>query len=103
MALSTRLTIVPVDTVCTIEGVSFDGVDMTSLAPNIHAVQWYGTSGEVEIKDPVTGKMQRNEIITNLDSFQAVIESYWEIRSAAEVAEQTATQNLVNEQTILEV
>lgn len=86
MALPTRVTIIPGDSTCGVDGLNYSGVDMTSLDPNIHAIQWYGTEGEIEIKDSVTGKMLRNETITNLDSFQAVLDSYWEIRNAAEAA-----------------
>lgn len=94
-----RAVIIPEDGFCSVDGVGFDGVDMTSMASEVHAVQWYGTYGEIEIQDPVTGKMLRNNVIANLNDFQAVFDAYWVIRNATD-AEQ---QQLAEEQTINEV
>lgn len=99
MTTPMRATIIPSDGFCSVDGVGFNGVDMTSVAPEVHAVQWYGTFGEVEIQDPLTGKMVGNEEITDLNEYQVVIESYWAIRNAAE-AEQAETQA---EQQVVEV
>jgi hypothetical protein len=103
MVAPTRVTIIPTDTVCTIDGVVYRGVNMTSISPEVHAVQWYGTYGEIEIKDPVTGKIVANIGIENLDSYQEVLSSYWEIRTADEAAQQAAQQSAIDEQTIVEV
>jgi hypothetical protein len=94
-----RATIIPADTFCSVDGVGFVGVDMTSVGPAIHAVQWYGAYGEVEVQDPVTGKMVGNNEIISLDEYQAVMDSYWAIRNAEEAAQQAA----IDEQTIIEV
>jgi hypothetical protein len=99
MTTPMRATIIPADGFCSVDGVGFNGVDMTSVAPEVHAVQWYGTFGEVEIQDPVSGKMASNAEITDLNEYQVVIESYWAIRNAAE-AEQAETQA---EQQVVEV
>jgi hypothetical protein len=77
-----RATIIPADTFCSVDGVGYNGVDMTSVGPEVHAVQWYGTYGEVEVQDPVTGKMVGNNEITSLNEYQAVFDSYWEIRNS---------------------
>ena len=94
-----RATIIPADTFCSVDGVGYNGVDMTSVGPEVHAVQWYGTYGEVEVQDPVTGKMVGNNEIISLDEYQAVMDSYWAIRSAEEAAQQVA----VEQETIVEV
>ena len=94
-----RATIIPADTFCSVDGVGFNGVDMTSVGPEIHAVQWYGTHGEVEIQDPVSGKMVSNEPIPNLDAYQLVLDSYWQIRAEDEAQQAEA----VTEQTVIEV
>lgn len=99
MTVSMRATIIPSDQFCSVDGVGFNGVDMTSVAPEVHAVQWYGTHGEVEIQNPVTGKMVSNDEITNLDAFQSVLDSYWAIRTAYEAEEAQAQA----EQQIIEV
>lgn len=85
-----RATIIPSDGFCSVDGVGFDGVDMTTVAPEVHAVQWYGTYGEVEVQNQVTGKMVSNDEITSLDDFQAVFDSYWAIRDAAAAAQAEA-------------
>ena len=60
MTTPMRAIIIPSDTFCAVDGVGFNGVTMVSVAPEIHAVQWYGTNGEIEIQDIVTGKMISN-------------------------------------------
>lgn len=85
-----RATIIPADNFCSVDGVGIHGVDVTSVAPEVHAVQWYGTYGEIEIKNPVTGKIVSNDDISNLDAFQSVLDSYWDNRAAADAAEQEA-------------
>lgn len=99
MTAPMRATIVPSDGFCSVDGVGFNGVDMTTVVPDVHAVQWYGTHGEVEIQDPLTGKMLSNDEITSLDAFDAVFDSYWAIRNAAE-AEQAEAEA---EQQVMEV
>jgi hypothetical protein len=92
-----RATIIPSDQFCSVDGVGFNGVDMTSVAPEVHAVQWYGSHGEVEIQDTVTGRMVSNDEITSLDAFDAVFDSYWAIRNEveAEQAEAEAEQQII--------
>jgi hypothetical protein len=99
MSEQMRVTIIPSDTFCSVDGVGFVGVDMTSVPATLHAVQWYGTWGEQEFADPVTGRIILNEEIQNLDAYQAVMDSYWAIRNAEEAAQQEATE----EETIVEV
>ncbi len=94
-----RATIIPSDGFCSVDGVGFSGVDMTSVAADVHAVQWYATWGDVEIQDSVTGRVVRNEEIQSLDAFQPVLQSYWAIRNAVEAEQEEQAQ----EQTIIEV
>lgn len=95
----TRVTIIPADNLCAVNGIGFNGVDMTSVSPEIHAVQWYGVEGEEEIKNLTTLKIIRNNVITNLNAYKAVLDSYWVIRNIADAAQ----QKLIDEQTITEV
>lgn len=97
MTAPMRATIIPSDQFCSVDGVGMHDVDMTSVAPDVHAVQWYGSYGEVETQDPATGKMVSNDEITSLDAFQAVLDSYWAIRNAveAEQAEAEAEQQII--------
>ncbi len=90
MTTPTRVTIIPVDGFCSVEGVGYTGIDMTNVPADVHAIQWYGTHGEVEIKDPVTGKLVRNEFIADLSEYQSVLASYWTTRTAAEESQAAA-------------
>jgi len=94
-----RVTIIPIDTFCAVDGIGFDGIDMTSVPKDVHAVQWFGTWGEQELLDLKTGRIDRNENIDNLDAFQAVLNSYWAIRNRHDAAVKVA----INEQYIIEV
>jgi hypothetical protein len=71
-----RVTIIPQDGLVSIDGVGFDKLDLSSLDPTIHAVQWYDTEGEIEIKD-ARGRMVENREITSFDEFAFVI-PLWE-------------------------
>ena len=93
MTTPNRLTIIPVDGFCSVEGVGYTGIDMTNVPAEVHAIQWYGTHGEVEIKDPVTGKLVRNEFITDLSEYQSVLASYWATRTAAEESQTAAVSD----------
>lgn len=50
---------------------------MSSVNPDVHAVQWYETYGEVETLDPVT-RRPVNIVIHNLDDYSAVIDQWYE-------------------------
>lgn len=99
MTTPIRLTIIPDDFYCAVDGIGYSGIDMTSLAAEIHALQWYGERGEEEIKDLSTGGIVNNKEITSLNNYQSVLDSYWSIRHAAETM--VVEQQLADE--ILEV
>lgn len=88
-----RVTIIPSDSVVTIDGVSFSNIDMSGLDPAIHAVQWYENHGEVEIKNVSTGRMVSNLQINNLNSFQNIISQFNTLLAEKQAEEQS--QNIV--------
>jgi hypothetical protein len=63
----------------------YDNLDLSFLDQTIHAVQWYDTHGEVEHKDPATGKMTANREIQSIDEFQQAI-TVWQAAKDAEEA-----------------
>jgi hypothetical protein len=71
-----RATIVPENGRVIIDGESYDDIDLSSVDSSIHAIQWYDTYGEVEIKD-ARGRMIENREITSFDEFAFVI-PLWE-------------------------
>ena len=72
MTTPIRLTIIPDDCYCAVDGIGYSGIDMTSLAAEIHAMQWYGERGEEEIKDLSTGRIVHNKEITSLNDYQVL-------------------------------
>lgn len=91
-----RVTIIPADGFVSVDGIGFDGIDMSSVESSIHAVQWRGSSGEIERKNDA-GKMTANEEIDSLDQFYDVIAQYNAMRAAYEEQQAAieAEQNIV--------
>jgi hypothetical protein len=87
-----RLIIVPIDGSVNIDGIGFGGIDLSFMDASVHAVQWYETHGEIEIKDPVTGRMMENRAITSIDAFQPAI-ALWQVARAAQEAAFEAAKN----------
>ena len=81
-----RLTIVPIEGSVSIDGIGFGGLDLSFMDASVHAVQWYETHGEIEVKDPVTGRMVANEVITSFDAFQPAIDIWQAAKTAEELA-----------------
>lgn len=69
-----RVSIIPEDGVIVIDGHAIDGLDLSGIRKEIHAVQWYETAGDVEIKDAATNKNIQNVEITDLSEFQQYID-----------------------------
>ena len=73
-----------------IDGLAYDNLDASQLDQTIHAVQWYDNHGEIEYKDPATGKMTGNVDIDSIDAFQFAIDAFNTAKTTeeAEKAEQ---------------
>jgi hypothetical protein len=72
-----RVTIVRSDGLVSVNGVAYAGLDLSFIPVDIHAVQWYGSSGEVEYVDPMTNRMLANTAIESITAFQQAID-LWE-------------------------
>jgi hypothetical protein len=81
-----RVTIIPIDGSVSVDGKGFGGLNLSFMDASVHAVQWYETHGEIERKDPITGRMVANEVITSIDAFQPVLDAWQAAKSAEEVA-----------------
>jgi hypothetical protein len=90
--MTTRVTVIPSDCLCIVDGLSATGVDMSSLPTNLHAMQWYGEWGEEEYIDPTTRKMLENTRITSLDNYADVLVSFAERLEAKRREEQEAAE-----------
>lgn len=65
-----RVTIIPDDKTVYVDGEARE-VAMTGIDPRVHAVQWYGDVGEVELKAP-----RENVGITDLSPYQVFIDRW---------------------------
>lgn len=93
-----RVSILPSDGAVYIDGFSFSKLDLSFIPADVHAIQWYGESGHVEYKDPVTGLMTKNEDIDSLEAYQAAIDAWGEAKAQydrfQQQPEQTGAQDL---------
>lgn len=80
-----------------IDGVFYENLNGSQLAEDIHAVQWYGDHGEVEYKDPATGKMTHNEEITSISEFQFAVNAWNAAKAAEEAANAEASEEVAPE------
>ena len=81
-----RVTIIPIDGYVSVDGNGFGGLNLSFVDASVHAVQWYETHGEIERKDPITGRMVANEVITSIDAFQPALDA-WQVAKTAQEAE----------------
>lgn len=79
-----RVTIIPEDGFVSVDGEGFSSLDLSFMASDVHAVQWYETEGELEIKD-ARGRAVRNENITDLTPYQPALDAWQAAKDAAAV------------------
>ena len=80
-----RLIIVPISGTVSKDGISYNNLDLSFMPSNVHAVQWYDTFGEIEIKDVITNKMIANEPITDITIYNDAITLWEEANTKAEI------------------
>jgi hypothetical protein len=79
-----RLSIVADDACICVDGACYRGCDMPLLDPEIHAVQWYGTYGEIEYKvvaGDETAARRANLRITSIDNFQWAVTVFNDVKA----------------------
>jgi hypothetical protein len=75
-----RVTIIADDSKVVVEG-QLEIVDLSTLDEEIHAVQWYGTVGEVEYKhDYIENTRKPNDRITDFSPYQKFVDA-WEVEA----------------------
>lgn len=70
-----RVTIIPSDGYVAIDGRAFHDLDLSQIDSQIHAMQWYGMYGEIELAPDVNGQGANIEI-TSLDTFQPALDAW---------------------------
>jgi hypothetical protein len=79
-----RVTIIPSDGFVSVDDEGYEGLDLSFMTPDVHAVQWYDTEGEVEYQD-ARGRSVRNEDITDLTPYQPALDAWQAAKDAAAV------------------
>jgi hypothetical protein len=70
-----------------VDGLFYSVAAPESFQQDVHAVQWDGVRGEIEHKDPVTGRITHNVAIESLTPFQAVLDAWSVVNTEAQAAE----------------
>jgi hypothetical protein len=79
-----KLTIIREDGAVYKDGISYSGLDLSAVPPNVHALQWYETEGEIEF----SGRPKpQNEIITELPNWANACVVKWDEAKAAETTQ----------------
>lgn len=71
-----RVTIIPSDGFVSVDGVGYQDLDLSSVDPSIHAVQFSGAAGWVEYVDTPEGTKLPNEPIASLVQFQPALDAW---------------------------
>ena len=89
----TTLTIIKDDSFVKVDGFGLEPIDCSSLASNIHAIQFDGTNGHVEYNDG-TG----NEAITSISAYSAITDLWTSTKATVD----TEAADAATAQTTLE-
>lgn len=77
-----RVTIVPAGGLVLVDGEGYSDLDLSFMEADIHALQWYGTEGEIERQDS-RGRSTSNEDITDLTPYQPALDAWQAAKDAA--------------------
>jgi hypothetical protein len=78
-----RVTIIPADGFVSVDGEGYIDLDLSFMASDIHALQWYDTEGELEIQD-ARGRVIENRPIDSLGPYQPALDA-WQAAKDAEI------------------
>ena len=97
----TTLTIIKDDEFVKVDGFGLESIDCSSLAANVHAIQFDGTNGEVEYNDGTD-----NLAITAISDYSTITDLWTSAKSTYDTAvsdAETADSNAATAQTALEL
>ena len=80
-----KFVLVKPDNVVCVDGVCQQGVDLSSLPADVHAIQWFGDHGEIEFVD-ATKQHARIEHFTDMSPYTKYLNEYT-VKKAAYEAE----------------
>jgi hypothetical protein len=94
-----KLTIISDNNLVKIDGIGYR-VDLSSLPRDIHAVQWDGSSGEIEFRNNANGK-PNNQQIFSIENFQQFVD-LWVVADEAHNNSSIPTEEQLLELTRIE-
>lgn len=86
-----RITVVKPDGLIIVDGEGYNGIDLSFLDANIHAIQWYHTYGEVERKDE-RGRHLPNEEIDSFTAYESDVTAAWQAKKDEVISAQIAAE-----------
>lgn len=92
-----KLSIIVPDKMVVIDGIVHEGLDVSSLPPEVRAIQWNENFGEVEFFRDANGDHAPNAIINSLEipAIQAVITKWNEAHTAAMTPPVLTSEDLI--------
>lgn len=91
------ITIIPADQVVLVNAIPARGISMSNIPNNVHAIQWNGESGHLELKDPTTGQMISNTPISSVDAYLPQITQWISVIQQQQQAHLAALANLTDQ------
>lgn len=73
-----RVTIIPSDGFVSVNNNGYSDIDLSSIDPSIHAVQWNNTEGWIEFVNNLDGTKPANEFINSIELFQPALDA-WQV------------------------
>lgn len=95
-----KISIIKQDGIVVKDGASYIGLDLSELPSEFHALQWNGSSGDVESKDADGNPV--NTTITDLSPYQWCVDAWqaeYDAEQAAIAAEAAAAAEAAEEET----
>lgn len=81
-------------------GFFYNDIENSSVPNTVHAVQWNGTSGDLEVRDATTGNIVDNQPLSSLSDY-GYIETMWNSARSSHKTDWTA--NVISNATALGV
>lgn len=76
-----RVIIIPEDSYVSVDGEGYNDIDLSFMSTDIHALQWYGAEGELEIQND-RNQITENRKIDSLTPYQQAIDA-WQLKKIA--------------------
>jgi len=91
------VSIIMPDTMVVQDGLGYDDLDLTSVAANIHAIQWNGSSGHIEYNDSTD-----NLAIASFADYQSISDAHAAQKTTLEAAVASAEATEASDKATLE-